>query len=140
MKILYCSLFVFIHLFITELKAQERNTVQLFLSGLDSIRIGLKIPGVAVAVMKEDSTLLNDALGYADLKNKIKVTPNTTFRIASITKTFTFTLIMQLVEQGKLSLQTPIPKFGIDLGDTNITVKKFTYSHVGNCARKLLSI
>ena len=107
----------------TEVKAQGRNNAQLFLSGLDSIRISLKIPGMEVAVMKEDSTLLNDGLGYADLKNKIKVTPNTTFRIASITKTFTSTLIMQLVEQGKLYLQTPISKFGIELGEPNITVK-----------------
>lgn len=104
-------------------KAQEKNNTQLFLSELDSIRISLKIPGMAVAVMKDDSILLKVGLGYSDLENKINVTPNTTFRIASITKTFTSTLIMQLVEKEKLDMETPISKFGLDLGDSNITVK-----------------
>src|SRR5580693_6978814 len=122
MKVFLWSLLTVIQSFITEVKAQERNTAK-FLSGLDSIRISLKIPGMAVAVMKEDSILLNGGLGYADVKNKVKVTPKTTFRIASITKTFTSTLIMQLVEQGKLDLQDPISKFGIDLGDPRITVR-----------------
>ncbi len=69
----------------TTVKAQKKNNIQLFLSGLDSIKASLKIPGMAVA--KGDSILFKDALGYADLKHNIKVTPNTTFRVASITKT-----------------------------------------------------
>jgi CubicO group peptidase (beta-lactamase class C family) len=69
------------------------------------------------------SIVLQAGLGYADLKNGIKVTPNTTFRVASITKTFTSTIIMQLVEQGKLNLGTPITAFGIDFGNPNITVR-----------------
>lgn len=94
-----------------------------FTSGPDSIRTALKIPGMAVAVMQEGAVIFEDGFGYSDLSRHQKVTTNTCFRIASITKTFTSTLIMQLVEQGKLDLQTPKSKFGLDLGGRNITVK-----------------
>lgn len=104
-------------------KAQRTNNLQLFLAGIDSIRSSLKIPGMAVAVAKDDSIVLEGGLGYADLKHHIPVTPNTTFRIASITKTFTSTIIMQLVEQGKIKLETPIAVYGVDFGNPRITVK-----------------
>jgi len=94
-----------------------------FVASLDTLRQKLKVPGMAVAVMRNDSIILATGFGYADLRNGIKATKETTFRIASITKTFTSTLVMQLVEQGKLSLDDPVSKFGVDLGNPKITVK-----------------
>src|ERR1700742_5148940 len=89
-------------------QTQVKETLQPFIAGLDSIRVELKIPGMAAAVMKGGSVLFEGGFGYADLEHHIKATGNTTFRIASITKTFTSTLVMQLVAQGKLDLQSPI--------------------------------
>jgi CubicO group peptidase (beta-lactamase class C family) len=104
-------------------QAQVKKAIQPFIAGLNSIRGELKIPGMAAAVMKGDSVLFEGGFGYADLENHIKATANTTFRIASITKTFTSTLVMQLVEQGKLNLQSPISTYGLDFGNPDITVK-----------------
>jgi CubicO group peptidase (beta-lactamase class C family) len=104
-------------------QAQVRIEIKPFIAGLDSIRVALKIPGMAAAVMKDDSVLFEEGFGYADLQNHIKATPNTSFRIASITKTFTSTLVMQLVEQGKLNLNARIYDFGLDFGNPGITVK-----------------
>lgn len=118
----YCLL-VFSLFTLVLAKAQNTNSTKLFMSGVDSIRTSLKIPGMAVAIMKDDSILLATGLGYAELKNHIKITPNTTFRVASITKTFASTIIMQLVEEGKLNLDTPITTYGIDLGNPKITVR-----------------
>ena len=78
---------------------------------------------MAVAIMKDSSIVFATGLGYADLSNHIKVTPNTTFRVASITKTFASTIIMQLVEEGKLNLDTYITAYGIDFGNPEITVR-----------------
>jgi CubicO group peptidase (beta-lactamase class C family) len=86
-----------------------------FVAGLDSIRAGLRIPAMAAAVMQGDSVLLEKGFG---------VPPTAVFRVASITKTFTSTLVMQLVEKGKLSLDSPVTRFGVDLGNPAITVRQ----------------
>lgn len=117
------QLLIFFCVIITEIHAQVKIPVQTVIAGLDSIRAELKIPGMAAALMQGDSILFAEGFGYADLENHIKVTPNTSFRIASITKTFTATLVMQLVEQKKLSLETPISVYGLNLGNDHITVK-----------------
>src|SRR5690606_31084542 len=48
--------------------------------------------------------------GYANAEWEIPNTDTTRFRIASITKTFTATLVMQLVEQGRLAVSDPVSK------------------------------
>jgi len=95
-----------------------------FAAGLDSIRIQLKIPGMAVAVKQDKHILLKQGFGFADLKGQVPATAQTPFRVASLTKTFTSTLIMQLVAQGKLNLDDPISKYDLDLGNPDITVRQ----------------
>ena len=69
------------------------------------------IAGLAVAVVKGRDTLLYKGYGYADLENQVAVTPATVFRIGSVTKQFTSSVIMQLVQQQKLSLDDPLTKY-----------------------------
>jgi D-alanyl-D-alanine carboxypeptidase len=63
-----------------------------------------EVPGFVVAVAHKGHIVMNEAYGYADLEKKTKLTPNHIFRIASHSKTFTATAIMQLQEQGKLRI------------------------------------
>lgn len=63
-----------------------------------------EIPGFVVAVAYKGEVLMNEAYGYADLEKKTKLTPQHIFRIASHSKTFTATALMQLVEKGELRL------------------------------------
>jgi D-alanyl-D-alanine carboxypeptidase len=69
------------------------------------------IAGMAVAVIKGRDTLLMKGYGMADLENQIPVTAQTVFRIGSITKQFTSSAVMQLVEQGKVSLDDEMTKY-----------------------------
>jgi CubicO group peptidase (beta-lactamase class C family) len=67
------------------------------------------IPGAAVAVVRDGEVLLAKGYGYADLENGIPVDPElTVFRIGSSGKLFTWTAVMQLVDQGKLDLNEDI--------------------------------
>ncbi len=66
------------------------------------------LPGFVVAVSHKGKVLFNEAYGYADLEKKEKLTPKHIFRIASHSKTFTATAIMQLQEQGKLKIDDPV--------------------------------
>lgn len=122
-KLFKFSLIILFVFTFSTLQSQVKSDLKFLKSQLDSIRTSLKIPGMAVAIQEGDSILFEEGFGYADLRNHIKVTPNTTFRIASITKTFTSTIIMQLVEQGKLNLEAPISEYGLDFGNAQITVR-----------------
>ena len=68
-------------------------------------------PGVAVGIVSEGELIWGKGYGYADIESKTPVTLDTRFRIASISKTFTGTAIMQLVQAGKLQLDDPIEKY-----------------------------
>ncbi len=70
-----------------------------------------KAAGVAVAVVKGNEKLLLKSYGYADLEFKVKLPVDASFEIGSVTKQFTAAAIMQLVEQGKLSLEDDISKY-----------------------------
>lgn len=70
------------------------------------------IAGASVLVMKDGQVLLQKGYGYADLKTKRAVDPDTTiFRLASISKLFTWISVMQLQQQGKLDIDTDINRY-----------------------------
>ena len=67
------------------------------------------IAGAAVSVVKDGKLFFAKGYGYADMGEGVSVDPEQTlFRIGSVGKTFTWTAVMQLVEQGKLDLDTDI--------------------------------
>lgn len=73
-----------------------------------------KTPGLSVGFLKDDFTWFQ-GFGYADLENRVPAKPRSSYRMASITKTFTATAVLQLVEAGKMNLdaeiQTYVPYF-----------------------------
>jgi len=68
-------------------------------------------PSVAYAISHRGSAVLAGAKGLADIASGTAATENTAYRVASITKTFTATLIMQLVERGKVRLDDPVSSY-----------------------------
>jgi len=64
----------------------------------------LRIPGVQAAVWYDGGVALSTAHGHADVEHDVPLTAGHLFRIASHTKTFTATVVMQLVEEGALRL------------------------------------
>lgn len=102
----------------TQAHAQAANRATM-IRRLDSIAAAPvksgAVAGVSVAVVKGRDTLLYKGYGFADIENQLPATPQSVFRIGSLTKQFTSAVIMQLVEQGKLSLDdninTYIPNF-----------------------------
>ena len=76
------------------------------------------VPGLSFTIAKNDSIKIERCYGYADKDKHVVMTPNNRFRIASISKPFTATAIMQLVERGKLHLQDKVFGNGAILGTT----------------------
>ncbi len=67
------------------------------------------IPGAVVVVVKDGRIVTARGFGYADVASRRQVDPRTTlFRIGSVSKLFTWTATMQLVEQGRLDLDRDV--------------------------------
>lgn len=69
-----------------------------------------RIPGLALAVVKDGVVVKSRGYGLAQVENNVPVTPETRFNIASVDKQFTATLVMMLAEAGKLALDDEISK------------------------------
>lgn len=67
-----------------------------------------RVPGAQVAVRHGSELVLSAAVGVADVATGAPLTPEHLFRIASHSKTFTATLVLQLVEAGRMRLDDPI--------------------------------
>ena len=68
-------------------------------------------PGAAVIVTEGGKTVYARGQGLADLDAKRPITPDTVFRLGSITKQFAAATVLQLAQEGKLSLDDPLSKF-----------------------------
>src|SRR3990170_4267247 len=68
---------------------------------ISSLEVKDKLTGALFVVVKDDKVLLNKGYGYADLEKEQPIDPNkTAFRMASVSKVFTATGVMQLFEEG----------------------------------------
>lgn len=76
------------------------------------------------------------AVGFADAENKIKNTKETKFRIGSITKAFTAVMIFQLIDEGKITLETPLSDFYPEITEAS----KITIANLLNHSSGLYNI
>ncbi len=112
---------------------------RLVLGGLDEH----DVVGASVAIVHGQETLFAEGFGWADEANEIPASADTLFRVGSITKTLTAISVMQLVEEGALSLDDPfgehLPGFapappvrgGQDWSADQITVRSLLTHHSG---------
>ena len=79
---------------------------------------GAGVTGLSVALVDDQEIVWSEGFGYADKAEGVEATPETVYQVASISKLFTATAIMQLVEEGEIDidqpLQTYVPEFSIN--------------------------
>jgi D-alanyl-D-alanine carboxypeptidase len=106
-------------------------------SWLEHQRRRQRVPGVQAAVRVGDRLVLDTALGVADVGTGEPLTPRHLFRIASHSKTFTATAVLQLVEAGRLRLDDPVARWVPALAGTGpaaVTVRQLL-GHQGGVVR-----
>jgi CubicO group peptidase (beta-lactamase class C family) len=113
-----------------DLSKVSLNGIETFIDGIMATQfLSHKLAGATISVVHGDRVLLKKGYGYANLEDRTPVDPDTTlFRPGSISKLFTWTAVMQLVEQGKINLDenvnTYLTQFWIpDAFDTPITMR-----------------
>jgi len=101
----------------------EKKRLERFEKEVDELRNRLRIPGLSAVIVKDQKVLWARGFGFADLENRVPATPDTLYSIASVTKTFAATLVMKLVEQGKLDLDEPVSRYSSDFKDDSVRIK-----------------
>ena len=91
-------------------KKQIKNAAKLIDRWLDYQVYVREVPGMAAGIVHDGEVIYSNTFGYADIRRKEKTKLTTCYHIASISKTFTATAIMQLTEQGKLQLDDKVGK------------------------------
>jgi CubicO group peptidase (beta-lactamase class C family) len=93
--------------------ALDKADLVAFFDGLVPLQMERSdVGGATVLVMKDGQELLKKGYGFSDVAKKIPVDPDTTmFRLASISKLFTWVSVMQLAEQGKLDVDADVNKY-----------------------------
>jgi D-alanyl-D-alanine carboxypeptidase len=85
---------------------------------LDTARAKLSIPGVSVAILWDDGQTWLGASGLRNVAARDPMTAGTAFAFASISKTLTAAVVLELVQEGRLTLDQPVapllPKFKLD--------------------------
>lgn len=91
----------------------EKADVEAFFDGLVPLQMERSdVAGATVLVVKDGQEILKKGYGYSDVTKKSAVDPATTmFRLASISKLFTWVSVMQLAEQGKLDIDADVNKY-----------------------------
>ena len=90
----------------------------------------LQVPGAAIGIWHQGKEYA-DGFGMTSVEHPLPVTADTLFQTGSISKTFTGTMMMQLVEQGKVDLDAPVKRYiqGFQLQDPEVT-EKVTVRHL----------
>ena len=102
----------------SELKRLRRLELQ-----FEQLRSLLRIPGMFAAIVKNQRLIWAKGFGFADLEKRVPATPDTLYYIASLTKTFATTALMQLVEQGRLDLDEPMSNYSSEFKDDKVKIK-----------------
>jgi CubicO group peptidase (beta-lactamase class C family) len=87
-----------------------------------------RTPGLSIALAFDGEVVSERGFGYADLQTEEPMTPRTVFRMASISKAYTVTAVLQLIEQGVLDLYAPVNAYLTDFrlrnpfGEREVTI------------------
>jgi CubicO group peptidase (beta-lactamase class C family) len=102
------------------------------------------IAGAVVVIVNNGQVLVEKGYGYADVANRTRVDPKTTlFRFGSVSKLFTWTAVMQLVEQGKIDLDADVNQyldFAIPLRDGQPVTMRNIMTHTAGFEERLTGL
>jgi CubicO group peptidase (beta-lactamase class C family) len=100
-----------------------------FEARLEGLRRDLHIPGMSAALATGQRIVWARGFGYADVEHSVPAADTTSYHLASLTKTFASTIVMQLVESGRLDLEAPVADFGIVLASPGVVRVKHLLTH-----------
>jgi CubicO group peptidase (beta-lactamase class C family) len=108
------------------------GTIAEFEERLESLRAQGRIPGMSAAIIEDGAVAWSMGFGLADVEGNRPAADTTAYHLASLTKPFAATLLLQLVENGELSLDAPVSEFGIPLSSSGVIRVRHLLSHTSS--------
>lgn len=105
-------LFVFIY---SEFNLGMSQNVPTLIESLENYSKKNNFPGVMLSIVRADTILYSDGIGYANIEDSIRVNNKQLFRQGSISKSFISLALIKILNEKKLSLQTPIKQIDKDI-------------------------
>lgn len=93
---------------------QGPTTLEEFEQQMEDLRARLHIPGMSAAIARDGAIIWAAGFGYADRERSLPADTNSIYQLASLTKPYAATVVLQLVDQGLLDLNTPLQDFGVE--------------------------
>jgi CubicO group peptidase (beta-lactamase class C family) len=90
-----------------------------FETKLDDLRKQSNIPGMVGGIVRDGQVVWIRNYGYENIAQQKQVTNATIFHLASLTKTFASTVIIQLVKESKIDLNAPVSDYGVSLSESD---------------------
>ena len=106
-----CLLFVLAGISVAQGGGLAPPTRQKLETEIQKFMAAKSIPGLSVAIVKNGNFVWANGFGMADLENSVPATPQTLYRLASVSKPITAVAALQLWQAGKLDLDAPVQKF-----------------------------
>ncbi len=108
---------------------EREDGLQGFPASLDSIRVALRIPGMAAAIAEGGEIVWSRGFGMADVEGGRPATDTTAFYWASVTKSVAAIVLMQLVEEDRVDLDAPISDYGVSLDADGVVTVRHVFNH-----------
>jgi CubicO group peptidase (beta-lactamase class C family) len=99
---------------------------------IERLRVSSHIPAVTAVITKGQEIVWAKGFGTADLATSRAAADTTIYHLASLTKPFASTVILQLVEEGKVSLDDPVSSYGITLPSSGTIRVRHLLSHTSH--------
>ncbi len=91
---------------------------------LESLRVQAGIPGMSAAVVQDGEVVWARGFGYQNVAARIRATPDTPYLVGEAGSSLAAVLLLQCVEERRLSLDAPIRAYGLTVPESGVTLRK----------------
>lgn len=129
---------VFALLVIAPVAARQTPTLDgttAFESYIESLRQQAGIPAISGALVQDGVIVWERGLGFANVENRVRATPDTPYLVADLSQMFSAVLLLQCVEQRRVYLDTAAREFGVSTAEGGATVRQLLSHSSGGVFR-----
>ncbi|CAN5278356.1 hypothetical protein BH09BAC4_BH09BAC4_09610 [soil metagenome] len=109
--VLAANLAIVLPVFCQSIGALPDSTVLALRKGMTGFQSRYHSPSLVLAIVHEDQIIFGESIGYLDMAQKVPATLDAQYSLQSLTKVFTATMFMQLIQERKLRLDDPVKKY-----------------------------
>lgn len=100
------------------------GTIPVLESYLESLRVQSGIPGMSAILVRDGEVAWEKGFGYENVATRVRATPDTPYVIGDATQTLAAVLVLQCVEQRRITLDEPLETYGLSAPEPTATVRQ----------------